>query len=56
VLDDLAWYEALAGLRFGIILARMSQRSIAFGLQEPPADPDDLIMFAPLLERLLGDL
>jgi acyl-CoA synthetase (AMP-forming)/AMP-acid ligase II len=32
------------------------QRSIAFGLQEPPDDPDDLIMFAPLLERLLGDL
>lgn len=56
VLDDLAWYEALAGLRFGIILARMSQRSIAFGLREPPADPNDLIMFAPLLERLLGVL
>jgi aminoglycoside phosphotransferase (APT) family kinase protein len=56
VLDDLAWYEALAGLRFGIILVRMSQRSIAFGLREPAADPNDLIMFAPLLERLLGDL
>jgi aminoglycoside phosphotransferase (APT) family kinase protein len=55
-LEDLAWYEALAGLRFGIILARMSLRSIAFGMQETPADPDDLVMFAPLLERLLHDL
>jgi aminoglycoside phosphotransferase (APT) family kinase protein len=56
VLDDLAWYEALAGLRFGIILARMSLRSMAFGLQEPPADPNAMIMFAPLLERLLAEL
>jgi aminoglycoside phosphotransferase (APT) family kinase protein len=55
-LDALAWYEALAGLRFGIILLRMSLRSIAFGVQERPSDPDDLIMFAPLLERLLADL
>jgi aminoglycoside phosphotransferase (APT) family kinase protein len=55
-LDDLAWYEALAGLRFGIILARMSLRSIAYAMQEQPADPNDLIMFAPLLEELLADL
>jgi aminoglycoside phosphotransferase (APT) family kinase protein len=55
-LDDLAWYEALAGLRFGIILTRMSQRSIAFGVKTMPEDPDDLVMFAPLLDRMLGDL
>ena len=55
-LDDLAWYEALAGLRFGIILARMSLRSIAYGMQSPPADPNDLMMFAPLLDELLADL
>lgn len=55
-LDDLAWYEALAGLRFGIILARMSLRSIAHGMQSRPADPDDLMLFAPLLERLIDDL
>jgi hypothetical protein len=34
----------------------MSLRSIAFRLQEPPADPNDLVMFAPLLEQLLGEL
>jgi aminoglycoside phosphotransferase (APT) family kinase protein len=55
-LDDLAWYEALAGLRFGIILARMSLRSIAHRMQEQPTDPDDLVMFTPLLEQLLHDL
>jgi aminoglycoside phosphotransferase (APT) family kinase protein len=55
-LDDLAWYEALAGLRFGIILARMSLRSIAHGIQELPADPDELVMFAPLLAELLDDI
>jgi aminoglycoside phosphotransferase (APT) family kinase protein len=52
-LEDLAWYEALAGLRFGIILTRMSLRSAAFGVQPLPANPDDMIMFAPLLEQLL---
>jgi aminoglycoside phosphotransferase (APT) family kinase protein len=55
-LDDLAWYEALAGFRFGIILARMSLRSTAHGMQGPATDPNDLIMFAPLLEQLLQDL
>jgi aminoglycoside phosphotransferase (APT) family kinase protein len=55
-LDELAWYEALAGFRFGIILARMSLRGIAYGQQALPADPDDLVMFAPLLEQLLADL
>jgi aminoglycoside phosphotransferase (APT) family kinase protein len=55
-LEDLAWYEALAGYRFGIILTRMSLRSIAHGIQARPADPDDLVMFAPMLETLLRDL
>jgi aminoglycoside phosphotransferase (APT) family kinase protein len=55
-LDDLAWYEALSGLRFGIILVRMSLRSIEYGMQEPCDDPNDMVMFAPLLERLLDEL
>lgn len=55
-LDRLAWYEAFAGLRFGIILARMSQRAIAFGSMPEPERPDDLMMFPELLDRLLGDI
>jgi aminoglycoside phosphotransferase (APT) family kinase protein len=55
-LDDLSWYEALAGLRFGIILTRMSLRGIAYGLQELPAGPDELLLFAPLLDQLLEEV
>jgi aminoglycoside phosphotransferase (APT) family kinase protein len=55
-LDDLAWYEALSGLRFGIILVRMSLRSVEYGMREPFDDPNDMVMFAPLLERLLEEL
>ncbi len=55
-LEDLTWYEAFAGYRFGIILTRMSLRSIAFGTGTRTDDPDDLVMFAPLLHRLLDRL
>ena len=51
--NDLAWYEGLAGLRMGIILVRMSLRSAAFGLQPLPENPDDMVMFVPVLEQLL---
>ena len=55
-LDDLAWYELFAGVRFGVILVRMSHRSIAFGQMEPPDDPDEHVMFVPLLERLIAEV
>jgi aminoglycoside phosphotransferase (APT) family kinase protein len=55
-LDDLAWYEALSGLRFGIILVRMSLRSTWYGKQDPYDDPNDMVMFAPLLDRLLNEI
>ena len=43
-------------MRFGIILARMSLRNVAFGMQEMPQRSDDLVMFAPLLEELTDTL
>ena len=46
-LEDLAWYEAFAGVRFAIILMRMSLRAAASVRCRPPTDPDALIMFAP---------
>ncbi len=55
-LDDLAWYEAAAGLRFGVILLRMSHRTVAFGMAEPPNEPDGHVMFTPLLESLLDEM
>ena len=55
-LHDLAWYEALSGLRFGIIVLRISLRSIEYGMQQPCDDANDMVMFTPLLERLLDEL
>ncbi len=55
-LDDLTWYEAFAGLRFAIILMRMSLRAAASGATPLARDPDALIMFAPLLRRLVAGL
>jgi aminoglycoside phosphotransferase (APT) family kinase protein len=53
---DLAWFEALAALRFGIISVRTTLRSVAFGLQKAPDHPDDLVLHVPLLQRLLAEL
>lgn len=55
-LEPLAWYEAFAGLRFGIILARMSQRAVAYGVMEAAEDPDDSMMFPALLRQLLEEI
>ena len=40
-------------LRFAIVSVRTSTRGIAYGQMEPPDEPDDLIMFRSLLERML---
>jgi aminoglycoside phosphotransferase (APT) family kinase protein len=55
-LDDLAWYEALAGYRFGIILTRMHLRSRAYGPLPAPRHADEMVMFAPLLVQLIARL
>ena len=49
----LEWFEVLAALRFAIVSVRTSTRGIAYGQMEQPAEPDDLIMFRSLLERML---
>ena len=49
----LEWYSVLAALRFAIVSVRTSTRGIAYGQMEQPAEPDDLIMFRSLLERML---
>jgi aminoglycoside phosphotransferase (APT) family kinase protein len=51
---DLEWYEVFAALRFAIVSVRTSTRGIAYGQMEKPDDPDDLIMFRTLLERMLA--
>jgi aminoglycoside phosphotransferase (APT) family kinase protein len=50
----LEWFSVLAALRFAIVSIRTSTRGIAYGQMEQPAEPDDLIMFRSLLERMLA--
>ena len=50
---DLGWFEVFAALRFAIVSVRTSTRGIQYGTSEKPEDPDDLIMFRPLLEQML---
>jgi aminoglycoside phosphotransferase (APT) family kinase protein len=50
---NLEWFEVYAALRFAIVSIRTSKRGIAYGVMDAPADPDDLIMFRGLLEKML---
>jgi aminoglycoside phosphotransferase (APT) family kinase protein len=53
-LQSLDWYEVFAALRFAIVSVRTSTRDIAYGRREPPDEPDDLVMFRALLERMIA--
>jgi aminoglycoside phosphotransferase (APT) family kinase protein len=50
----LDWYEVFAALRFAIVSVRTSTRGMAYGQMEKPEEPDDLVMFRGLLERMLA--
>ena len=47
---------APAAAQSNALLLRMSLRSTAFCVQDEPGDPDDPIVFAPLLGRLLEEI
>ncbi len=51
---DLAWFEVFAALRFAIVSIRTTRRGIAYGTMEAPGDPDDVVMFRGLLEKMLA--
>ena len=51
--DDLLWYVAYAAMRHGVIMRRVTERSIHFGEAEQPADIDDLIIHRATLEAML---
>jgi len=51
---DLAWYEVFSALRFAIVSVRTTSRGVAYGTQEAPGDPDDVVMFRTLLEQMLA--
>ena len=52
--EALEWFEVFAALRFATISVRTTSRGIEYGVAEAPSDPDDLIMFRPLLEQMLA--
>jgi aminoglycoside phosphotransferase (APT) family kinase protein len=50
---DLDWFITYAALRHGSIMARVLSRSIAFGEQEMPDDPQDLVMHRRSIDALI---
>ena len=52
--EALEWFEVFAALRFATVSIRTSLRGVKYGQAEMPDDPDDLIMFRPLLEKMMA--
>ncbi len=50
---DLTWFIAYAAIRHGVIMRRVTERSILFGEAERPDDIDDLILHRATLEAML---
>ena len=50
---DLRWHIAYAAMRHGVIMRRVTERSIFFGEAEAPADIDDLIIHRATLAAML---
>ncbi len=51
---DLAWYGTYSAVQYAIVFLRTGARSVHFGEIDVPATPDDLIMNAEPLERMLA--
>jgi aminoglycoside phosphotransferase (APT) family kinase protein len=50
---DLTWFVAYAAIRHGVIMRRVTERSILFGEAERPDDIDDLILHRATLEAMV---
>ncbi|WP_183100561.1 phosphotransferase family protein, partial [Nocardioides pelophilus] len=53
---DLAWFQVLAAVMWGIVFLRTSARQIHFGEIERPEDPESVMHHRPLFERLLEEV
>lgn len=51
---DLDWFITYAALRHGSVMARVLSRSVAFGEQEMPEDPQDLVMHRRSIDALVA--
>jgi aminoglycoside phosphotransferase (APT) family kinase protein len=50
---DLEWFIAYSAVRHGVVMRRVTERSVAFGEAEMPDDVDDLILHRGLIEAIL---
>jgi aminoglycoside phosphotransferase (APT) family kinase protein len=50
---DLDWFVTYAAVRHGSIMVRVLNRSIFFGEQEMPEDPQDLVMHRRTIDALV---
>jgi aminoglycoside phosphotransferase (APT) family kinase protein len=55
-IEGLTWFETFAALRYAVISIRQSFRGVAYGLQAPPARPNQRVMGRHLLKNLLKEL
>lgn len=53
-IEDFHWYEVFAAMRFAAIYIRTTKRQIAYGEQEAPANPEDMIMHRDLLRQMIS--
>jgi aminoglycoside phosphotransferase (APT) family kinase protein len=51
---DLDWFITYAALRHGSVMARVLSRSVAFGEQQMPDDPQDLVMHRRSIDALVA--
>lgn len=50
---DLRWHMAYAAMRHGVIMRRVTERSVLFGEAERPEDADDMIIHRSTLSAML---
>ena len=55
-LGHLRWHMAYAAIRHGVIMRRVTERSVAFGEAERPEDVDDMIHHRATLEAKLAQV
>lgn len=53
-IEDPDFWRVFAGLRYGLISARIRQRQLAFGEAEPSEDPEAGVMHRDWLRRMVG--
>lgn len=53
---DFDWYVVYAALRHAVVMSQVKRRMIHFGEEQQPENPDDFVMHAALLRRLLDGI